>query len=77
MKSIIVAAIIGVLLGLTGCGTSGTTAPKETPSDAQSMGTYHAQRAGADWVQLPDGTEVLCVFAGYPGGVSCDWDRIR
>lgn len=45
-------------------------------TDAESVDAKPRQRAA--WVQpLPDGGEVMCVFAksSYAGGVTCDWDN--
>lgn len=45
-----------------------------TMTDAESVDA--TPRARAAWVQpLPDGGEVVCVFAksGYAGGLTCDW----
>lgn len=54
-----------VLITLAGC----------TMTDAESVDA--TPRARAAWSQpLPDGREVMCVFAksGHAGGVTCDWN---
>jgi hypothetical protein len=56
-----------ILAVLAGCAS--------TTTDTESVDATPHRRAA--WVQpLPDGREVVCVFAksGYAGGLTCDWD---
>ncbi len=60
---------LAALAVITLAGCAGT-------SDAESVDAKPQRRAA--WVQpLPDGGEVVCIFAksGYAGGVTCDWDN--
>lgn len=67
MKKLIVATAAALLLA--GCGTKNTAEPSEKYPETRVTFT----------ADLPDGREVLCIFAkaGYGGGLSCDWDNAR
>lgn len=80
-------AILGTAIvfsvGLVGCsGGYDSSQPAETVETEQTAGTPGGE-ADSPYTdvfvqELPDGREVLCVWAvGYKsGGLSCDWDSI-
>lgn len=76
-------AAILLSIGLAGCGAGyDSTQPNETVETDQTAGNPGGE-ADAPYTdvfvqKLPDGREVLCVWAvGYKsGGLSCDWDSI-
>ncbi|MEO5949748.1 MAG: hypothetical protein ABIP74_05065 [Candidatus Saccharimonas sp.] len=77
MKASVAIAIATMLL--TGCGGGSVTTPDPGPTTpevtAQSEG-YEPSSHGVYYEKLPDGYDLMCVYAraGSSGGVSCDWE---
>lgn len=78
-------AVLGTAIvlsvGLVGCGggytESGSSVEEESGPETPSH-EISAPGTSVFMQQLPDGREVLCVWAksGRGGGLSCDWDSL-
>ena len=78
----VMATIAMSVLALTACA-SGGSAPEDpgptTPPATAQPGSYEPYYHGSYYEKLPDGYDMLCVYAksGNSGGVSCDWEGHR
>lgn len=67
-----------LVLGLSACSTSseGGDAPVSPPNDSQQAAGYTPGHHGVFYQPLPDGYQLLCVYArdARSGGPSCYWE---
>lgn len=67
-KNIVIGVALGVVLALTGCGTTTTPEMESHPIQSQGNGVF------VKVVTLPDDTTVDCVILRTKA-VTCDWER--